>query len=201
MTITTAQVFTYCCIVAVKFSKCIRFSSFWHSFSNSKTDSLICSRFSQAFTVSRYESLLVLNCWQIEMFPVILHLSLRYWLIHSRTFLVQEAILPSRSPKVGWESNISELAVMQLGTEYEVAKLLKEIFAARPAKPGTCTFCAMCEDSSAANNPYCGPKIHLVRQRQNFGPERKMFLLSSDSDHGLCGFRWALNITIKWLPV
>ena len=78
---------------------------------------------------------------------------------------------------------------MQLGTEYEVAKLLKEIFAARPAKPGTCTFCAMCEDSSAANNPYCGPKIHLVRQRQNFGPERKMFLLSSDSDHGLCGFR------------
>ena len=153
MTITTAQVFTYCCIVAVKFSKCIRFSSFWHSFSNSKTDSLICSRFSQAFTVSRYESLLVLNCWQIEMFPVILHLSLRYWLIHSRTFLVQEAILPSRSPKVGWESNISELAVMQLGTEYEVAKLLKEIFAARPAKPGTCTFCAMCEYSSAANLP------------------------------------------------
>ena len=88
-----------------------------------------------------------------KMFPVILHQSLRYWLIPSRTFLVQEAILPSRSPKVGWESNISELAVMQLGTKYEVAKLLKEIFAARPAKPSTCTFSAMCEDSSSANNP------------------------------------------------
>ena len=103
--------------------------------------------------LSSYESLLVLNCWQIKMFPVILHRSLHYWLIHSRTFLVQEAILPSRSPKVGWESNISELAVMQLGTKYEVAKLLKEIFAARPAKPSTCTFSATCEYSSAANNP------------------------------------------------
>ena len=152
-TITTAQVFTYCCILAVKFSKCIRFSSVWYYFTNSKTDSQICSRSSQASTISRDESFLFLMGWQIKMFPVILHQSLRYWLIRSCTFSVQEAILPSRSPKVGWESNISELAVMQLGTKYEVAKLLKEIFAARPAKPSTCTFSAMCEDSSSANNP------------------------------------------------
>ena len=67
-TITTAQVFTYCCILAVKFSKCIRLSSVWYYFTNSKTDSQICSRSSQASTISRDESFLFLMGWQIKCF-------------------------------------------------------------------------------------------------------------------------------------